>query len=103
MVIIIVHFSYNYHYKWIPVLLKMNPIVAILKGVNLTKYLPIHFHENQKYNQLALLKTVLFAFIDNKRTFGDIEHACKVDLRYLWLSQESTPSLQLYFFNNAGY
>lgn len=68
----------------------MNPIVAILKGVDLTKYLPIHFHENQWSNQLALLKTVLFAFVDNKRTLRDMEHACKVDLHYLWLSQEST-------------
>lgn len=66
--------------------------VEILKGVDLTQYLPRHLHGNQKYNQLALLKTVLFAFVDNKRTLREMEHACRVDLRYLWLSQESTPS-----------
>lgn len=66
--------------------------VKILKGVNLTKYLPTYLHGNQKYNQLALLKTVLFDFADNKRTLRKMEHACKVDLRYLWLSQESAPS-----------
>lgn len=70
--------------------------VELLKGVDLTKYLPSHLHGNQEYNQVALLKTVLFAFVDNKRTLREMEQACKVDLRYLWLSQESTPSFMVF-------
>lgn len=70
--------------------------VELLKGVDLSKYLPTHTHGNQNHNSLALLKTVLFAFVDNKRTLREMEHACKVDLRYLWLSQETKPSFMTF-------
>lgn len=67
--------------------------IDILKGIDLTKYLSHHLpHGNQKHDQMALLKTILFAFSDNKRSLRQIEQACKVDIRYMWLSQESTPS-----------
>lgn len=67
--------------------------VEICKGVDLSKYISHHLpHGNQKYNPIALLRTILFAYVDNKRSLRQIEHACKVDTRYLWLSEQSTPS-----------
>jgi transposase len=67
--------------------------VEILKGVDLTKYVSHHLpHANQRHNPIDVLQTVLFAFVDNKRTLRQIEHACQVDIRYLWLSKETKPS-----------
>ncbi len=67
--------------------------IDILKGIDLTKYLSNHLpHGNQKHDQIALLKTILFAFVDNRRSLRQIEQACTVDIRYMWLSQESSPS-----------
>lgn len=71
--------------------------VELLKGVDLTKYVSHHLpHGNQKCNPVALLKTILFAFVDNKRPLREMEHACQVDLRYLWLSEETTPSFMTF-------
>ena len=67
--------------------------VEISEGVDLTKYLTSYLpHSNQKHSLAALLKTVLFGFVDNRRTLRQVEHVCKVDIRYMWLSQKSMPS-----------
>lgn len=61
--------------------------VEILEGVDLTKYLSSYLPRgNQKHSPAALLKTVLFGFVDNRRTLRQLEHACRVDIRYMRLS-----------------
>ena len=79
--------------------IKIDPsdeVVSFLKaleGVNFTKYLKRKERRGRKgHDKVMLLKVVLFAYMINERDLRRIEKLCRNDIRFLYLSQESTPS-----------
>lgn len=73
-----------------------NEVVSFLKaleGVNLHKFLKRKESRGRKgYDRVMLLKVILFAYFINERELRKIEDLCRHDIRFLYLSKESTPS-----------
>ena len=59
----------------------------ILEGVNLKKYLKPNGKGCHDYENLTLLKLVLFAYMNRITSLRDIESACRYDIRLMWLAQ----------------
>ena len=67
----------------------------VMEGVNLKKYLVKESTETRGrdgYDPEAMLKIVLFAYMNNVRSTRKIEELCKNDIRFMYLSEEITPS-----------
>lgn len=75
-----------------------DPVVTfkeVMEGVNLKKYLIKDTTETRGrdgYDPEVLLKIVLFAFMLNIRSTRKIESLCRNDIRFMYLSDEITPS-----------
>lgn len=75
-----------------------DPVVTfkeVMEGVNLNKYLIKDSTETRGrdgYDPKVLLKIVLFAFMINVRSTSKIESLCRNDIRFMYLSDEITPS-----------
>ena len=64
----------------------------ILEGVNLKAYLKPNGKGRHDYEDLTLLKIVLFAYMSQILSLRDIESACRCDIRFMWLAQGIRPS-----------
>ena len=75
---------------------KNDPMFSFLEameGVNLSKYVSsIRSNNTHSHDRGMLLKVILFAYSEGKRSLSEIEHLCKTDIRYLYLSNEERPS-----------
>lgn len=75
-----------------------DPVVTfkeVMEGVNLRKYLKSTSYDKRGrdgYDPEVLLKIVLFAYMINVRSLRKIESLCKNDIRFMYLSDEITPS-----------
>ena len=75
-----------------------DPVVTfkeVMEGVNLNKYLIKDSTETRGrdgYDPKVLLEIVLFAFMINVRSTRKIESLCRNDIRFMYLSDEITPS-----------
>ncbi len=75
-----------------------DPVVTfkeVMEGVNLNKYLEKNSSETRGrdgYDHKVLLNIVLFAFMLNIRSTRKIEALCRNDIRFMYLSDEITPS-----------
>ena len=75
-----------------------DPVVTfkeVMEGVNLKKYLVNNSKETRGrdgYDPEVLLKIVLFAYMINVRSTRKIESLCQNDIRFMYLSDEATPS-----------
>lgn len=65
-----------------------------MKGLNLHSYLRKQVHRgNQGYDPYMMLNIMLFAEMDGVHSdLRKIAKLCKTDIRYMWLSNEKTPS-----------
>ena len=79
--------------------IKINPddeVVSFLKaleGVNLKKYLKRDERRGRKgYDNVLLLKAVLFARMVSDCDVRNLESLCKHDIRFMYIMQEATPS-----------
>ena len=64
-----------------------------LEGVNLRKYLKKDERRGRKgHDKVMLLKVILFAYLLGERELRKMEELCRNDIRFLYLSQESSPS-----------
>lgn len=77
-----------------------NEVVSFLKaleGVNLNKYLKRKESRGRRgYDKVMLLKVVLFSYFLNERDVRKIAELCRNDIRYMYLSQEETPSFMAF-------
>jgi len=64
----------------------------ILEGVNLKAYLKPNGKGRHDYEDLTLIKIVLFAYMSQILSLRDIESACRCDIRFMWLAQGIRPS-----------
>ena len=69
-------------------------LLDVMKGVNLNKYLrnPNQGIGRNGYDPKAMLRIVLFAYTINVRSTRKIEELCRNDIRFMYLSDEITPS-----------
>lgn len=97
--------NYAYNYSAIQMVLpldlsfiidKSDPVVSFveaIKEVNLSEYVkPITSNNTNSHDRTMLLKVILFAYSENKRSLSEITNLCKTDIRYIWLSNEEKPS-----------
>lgn len=64
----------------------------ILEGVNLKAYLKPNGKGRHDYEDLTLLKLVLFAYMNQITSLRDMEAVCRYDIRFMWLAQGIRPS-----------
>lgn len=64
-----------------------DPVVSFveaIKEVNLSKYVkPIRSHNTNSHDRGMLLRVILFAFQEGKRSLKEISDLCKTDIRYM--------------------
>ena len=77
-----------------------DPVVTfkeVIEGVNLKKFLDLSKKDNrgrEGYDPEVLLKIVLFAYMNSVRSTRKIAALCRNDIRFMYLSEEVTPSHQ---------
>ena len=83
--------------------IKINPddeVVSFLKaleGVNLTKYLKREERRGRKgYDNVLLLKVVLFARMIGIDDLRSLESLCRNDIRFMYIMNEDTPSFMTF-------
>ncbi|MDF9867851.1 transposase [Bacilli bacterium PM5-3] len=64
----------------------------ILEGMNLNKYFINNHLGRNGYNNISLLKIILFAFMINVRSTRAIKNLCANDIRFMWLSDNIRPT-----------
>ena len=79
---------------------KNDPLFSYLEaveGVNFSKYVKsIRSNNTKSHDKGMMLKTLLFGYMENHRSLREIEHLCRTDLRYLYLSNEERPSFMAF-------
>lgn len=98
--------NYGNYYTAVQLMLPMDiskkidendPVVSfaeVMKGLNLSSYVKKSIHRgNQGYDPYMMLNIMLFAEMEGEHSdLREIEKLCKTDIRYMWLSNENTPS-----------
>ena len=64
----------------------------VLEGVNLEKYIIKNRLGRDGYNNISLLKIILFSFMVNVRSTRCIEKLCANDIRLMWIGGNIRPS-----------
>lgn len=70
----------------------LRSFVEVLEGVNLKACLKRPHRGRHDYEDLTLLKILLFAQMNQVLSLRAIAQACKTDIRFMWLAQGITPS-----------
>lgn len=65
--------------------------LEVIREVNLNKYLKKH-KGNQGHNNRMMMKTVLFAYMNQVYSLRQMEEKCRTDIRFIYLSEEERPS-----------
>lgn len=78
-----------------------------MEGINLMKYLKVptfHTAGRPRYNQVDLLKTVLFGFMSHYTSLRQLEDAFRTNLRFMYLMNNETPSYKTFgdFINSLS-
>jgi len=67
--------------------------IEVLGGMDLRKYFVSKPAVGRLgYNAMTLLKIVLFAMMENKRSLREMEKACRTDIRFMWLAGGARPT-----------
>jgi len=64
----------------------------LMEGVNLTTFIRKPGKGRHDYEDLTLIRILLFATMNQITSLRDIEAACRYDLRFIWLGQGIRPS-----------
>lgn len=70
----------------------LRSFVEVLEGVDLRQSLRRSHKGRHDYEDLTLLKILLFAQMNQILSLRAIERACRTDIRFMWLAQGITPS-----------
>ena len=70
--------------------------VEIMKGIDTSKYFNCSHRGNKGYDPNMMLQVTLFAFMNGEGELRKMEELCKYDIRYMWLSNEQTPSFMAF-------
>ena len=78
---------------------KNDPVVSFMEVVgrlNLKKYIKTSHKGRQQYNPEMLLRIVLFGYMEKKFSVRELEKACQVDVRFMYLAENQTPSFMVF-------
>jgi transposase len=64
----------------------------LLEGVNLKAFVKKYTKGRHDYEDLTLIRILLFAYMNQITSLRDIEAACRNDIRFIWLGQGIRPS-----------
>ncbi len=64
----------------------------VMEGVNLAQFLKVNKLGREPYNPFMMLKVILFSEMLGGMSYRELENACKTDIRFMFLSEEQTPS-----------
>lgn len=64
----------------------------LLEGVNLKAYVKQHTKGRHDYEDLTLIRILLFAYMNQITSLREIEAACRNDICFIWLGQGIRPS-----------
>ena len=64
----------------------------LLEGVNLKAYVKKSTKGRHDYEDLTLIRILLFAYMNQITSLREIEAACRNDIRFIWLGQGIRPS-----------
>lgn len=93
--------------EFLPITDKVLVFDHLMEGINLKQYLKgPTFHEagRRGYNQVDLLKTVLFGFMSGYTSLRKLEEACRTNIRFMYLMNNETPSYKTFgdFINSLS-
>ncbi len=64
----------------------------VMEGVNLAQFLKVNKLGREPYNPFMMLKVILFSEMLGGMSYRELENACKNDIRFMFLTEEQTPS-----------
>ena len=76
-----------------------DPVVSfkeVVGGLNLRQYITTSPKGRQDYDPEVMLHLILFGFMENIRSLRKLEQACKVDIRFMYLSGGIKPSFMAF-------
>ena len=76
-----------------------DPVVSfreVIGGLNLRKYIKTSRKGRHDYDPETLLQLILFGFMENKRSLRQLEKACQVDVRFMYLGKGIKPSFMTF-------
>lgn len=80
----------------VPVDDPVTSFAKIMKGIATSKYFNCYHKGNKGYDPNMMLQVVLFAFMNGESELRKMEELCKYDIRYMWLSNDETPSFMAF-------
>lgn len=80
----------------VPVDDPVTSFVEVMKGLDTSKYFKCSHRGNAGYDPNMMLQVVLFSFMNGHFKLREMEELCKYDIRYMWLSNEETPSFMAF-------
>jgi transposase len=76
-----------------------DPVVSfreVIGGLNLSRYIKTSRKGRHDYHPEAMLQLILFGFMENIRSLRQLEKACQVDIRFMYLGKGITPSFMAF-------
>lgn len=74
---------------------KNDAVVSFLEvvgGLNLKKFIKTSKKGRQQYDPEMILRIILFGYMQKKFSLRDLEEACKIDIRFMFLADNQRPS-----------
>lgn len=78
---------------------KNDSVVSFLEvvgGLNLKKFIKTSRKGRQQYDPEMILRVILFGYMQKKFSLRELEEACKVDIRFMYLADNQTPSFMVF-------
>ena len=76
-----------------------DPVVSfqeVVGGLNLRRFINTSSKGRNDYDPKMMLELILFGFMENIRSLRQLEKACRVDVRFMYLAQGATPSFMAF-------
>lgn len=76
-----------------------DPVVSfqeVVGGLNLRQFINTSSKGRNDYDPKMMLELILFGFMENIRSLRQLEKACRVDVRFMYLAQGATPSFMAF-------
>jgi len=76
-----------------------DPVISfkeVVGGLNLAQFIQSSPKGRNDYSVEMMIHVILFGFMENIRSLRALEKACKVDVRFMYLTQGETPSFMAF-------
>ena len=76
-----------------------DPVVSfkeVVGGLNLQRFIKTSKKGRLEYRPEVMLQLILFGYMENIRSLRQLEKACKVDIRFMYLGNNIQPSFMAF-------